>query len=408
MSTISASTTSTTAYKVVADTTGTLVLQTGSTPTTAATFDANQNMGLGVTPQTWQSTSKALQIGVTGAIRGRSDANLVNMMSNFYTDSAGTNKYIVADYATNYQQYQGTHAWYYAASGSAGGTASFTQAMTLDASGNLGVGTSSPAYKVEVKTSTAASIVDLLLLNNGGGSNGGGAGLRFEDAGAAARVAGVVFGPNENSGLGLGFYTSSSAGSAPTEKARIDSSGSFFVGTSTTWLSSAAYKQGGVQVGNANYAAIVGQAGGTARYGLFYDAANTYLTVTSGGTFYVYNTTNGVYLSANATSWTSNSDERLKDIIEPITNAASKVSSLRAVIGKYKTDEDGTRRSFLIGQDVQAVLPEAVTESQSKDQEQSYLGVQYTDVIPLLVAAIKEQQAIIETLTNRITALEAK
>jgi len=46
MSTISASTTSTTAYKVTADTTGALVLQTGATPTTAMTIDTSQNTTL--------------------------------------------------------------------------------------------------------------------------------------------------------------------------------------------------------------------------------------------------------------------------------------------------------------------------------------------------------------------------
>lgn len=46
MSTISASTTTTTAYKVTADTTGTLVLQTGATPTTAVTIDGSQNTTL--------------------------------------------------------------------------------------------------------------------------------------------------------------------------------------------------------------------------------------------------------------------------------------------------------------------------------------------------------------------------
>jgi hypothetical protein len=46
MSTISASTTSTTAYKVTADTTGALVLQTGATPTTAMTIDASQNVNI--------------------------------------------------------------------------------------------------------------------------------------------------------------------------------------------------------------------------------------------------------------------------------------------------------------------------------------------------------------------------
>ena len=214
MSTISASTTSTTAYKVTADTTGTLVLQTGSTPTTAATFDANQNMGLGVTPQTWQSTSKALQIGVTGAIRGRSDANLVNMMSNFYTDSAGTNKYIVTDYATNYQQYQGTHAWYYAASGSAGGSVSFTEAMRLDASGNLGIATASPGVKLHVVGDSYAS----------GEFGWGGTGAGASSLGFLAYTGGnSVIG--SRGATALAFYTNSS------ERARITSAGNLGVGT---------------------------------------------------------------------------------------------------------------------------------------------------------------------------------
>jgi len=104
----------------------------------------------------------------------------------------------------------------------------------------------------------------------------------------------------------------------------------------------------------------------------------------------------GVYLTDGATSWTGTSDERLKDIIEPINNAVSKVSSLRSVIGKYKNDSEGTRRSFLIAQDVQSVLPEAVDSTNS-----DALGVRYTEVIPLLVAAIKE-------LTARVQMLESK
>jgi len=110
---------------------------------------------------------------------------------------------------------------------------------------------------------------------------------------------------------------------------------------------------------------------------------------------YVVNSSAGVYLGAGSTAWASASDERLKDIIEPITNGLTKVASLRAVIGKFKTDAEGTRRSFLIAQDVQAVLPEAISTTMVKDDETNteYLGVSYTDVIPLLVAAIKELKA---------------
>ena len=57
MSTVSSSTTSTTAYKVTADTTGTLVLQTGSTPTTAVTIDGSQNV----------TFAKGFTVGATAA-----------------------------------------------------------------------------------------------------------------------------------------------------------------------------------------------------------------------------------------------------------------------------------------------------------------------------------------------------
>lgn len=118
------------------------------------------------------------------------------------------------------------------------------------------------------------------------------------------------------------------------------------------------------------------------------DNGNNYVVFNQGVT--------GVYVTDGGTTWTSLSDERLKDIIEPITDAAFRVSTLRAVVGKYKTDEAGVRRAFLIAQDVQKVLPEAVDAT-----NENRLGLQYTDTIPLLVAAIKE-------LTARIEKLEAK
>ena len=124
----------------------------------------------------------------------------------------------------------------------------------------------------------------------------------------------------------------------------------------------------------------------------------------SSGTFSIQSgQVNGVYLGATATSWASASDERIKDIIEPISNALIKVNGLRSIIGKYKTDEEGVRRSFLIAQDIQTQFPEAL---ESSDSER--LGVQYTDVIPLLVASIKELKAINDTQAETINALTAR
>jgi len=116
------------------------------------------------------------------------------------------------------------------------------------------------------------------------------------------------------------------------------------------------------------------------------------------------NTGGGVYLNgASATSWTAVSDERLKENLVDITDAAAKVSTLRAVVGNYTWDEEKSRKPFLIAQDVQAVLPEAVSASrQIKGDETEYLGVSYTEVIPLLVAAIKELKAEIDILKGNV------
>jgi hypothetical protein len=128
--------------------------------------------------------------------------------------------------------------------------------------------------------------------------------------------------------------------------------------------------------------------------------------VDSGNTIYIINQdSNGVYISNGGTSWTGLSDERLKTDLTPINDAINKVLTLRAVTGRFKTDEENVSRSFLIAQDVQAVLPEAVDV---RDDEQGTLGIRYTETIPLLVAAIKEQQAIITEQANAITALEAR
>jgi hypothetical protein len=114
---------------------------------------------------------------------------------------------------------------------------------------------------------------------------------------------------------------------------------------------------------------------------------------------YVQAQSGGVYLANGGTSWTSTSDERLKENLVLITDATNKVSTLRAVTGNLIADENKKSRSFLIAQDVQKVLPEAVNV---QDDEMQTLGVSYTDVIPLLVAAIQELKAEVDSLKQQL------
>ena len=143
MSTISSSTTSTTAYKVTADTTGTLSLQTGSGPTTAMYVDGSQNVGVGVTPSAWDSSRKAFQLNA-GSVYNTTAGDTIGVIQNGYNDGTGW-KRVAAGYASRHYQNNGAHYFDIAGTSTAGSAISFTQAMTLDASGNLLVGgTSNP------------------------------------------------------------------------------------------------------------------------------------------------------------------------------------------------------------------------------------------------------------------------
>jgi hypothetical protein len=123
-------------------------------------IDSSGNLGLGVTPSAW-STLRGFDIGTTGSLSshssGATDSAFVS--GNAYFN--GTNWiYKATSTATQYKMYGGVHSWYTAPSGTAGTAVTFTQAMTLDSSGNLLVG----------KTATTITGVGIGLIANGKGN----------------------------------------------------------------------------------------------------------------------------------------------------------------------------------------------------------------------------------------------
>ena len=122
------------------------------------TIASTGNLGLGVTPSAWDATGAGgpiIQIG-RGLLFG-ADTETRYIFNAYY--GTGNFRYIASSIAaSNYQQAAGEHRWYNAPSGTAGNTISFIQAMTLDASGRLGIGTTSPASRLNVagaKTNSA-------------------------------------------------------------------------------------------------------------------------------------------------------------------------------------------------------------------------------------------------------------
>jgi hypothetical protein len=136
---------------------------------------------------------------------------------------------------------------------------------------------------------------------------------------------------------------------------------------------------------------------------IFWDNTNNYFQIQStpaSSTIRAVAGTNGVELANGGTSWTGLSDIREKTIIKPITEAINAIRDFRTVIGRYNTDSEDVERAFLIAQDVQKTYPYAVTVGQDDNKT---LRLAYTELIPLMIKAIQELEAKINTLENTQT-----
>jgi len=119
--------------------------------------------------------------------------------------------------------------------------------------------------------------------------------------------------------------------------------------------------------------------------------------------------TAGAQLSAGATSFTTFSDERLKENVEPVENALQSLSGLRTV--KYHLKDvdspEDKKKIGVIAQDLVGVIDEVIDPTFRTGDDIEYMGIRYTELVPVLIKAIQEQQDLIESLTARIAALES-
>jgi hypothetical protein len=130
--------------------------------------------------------------------------------------------------------------------------------------------------------------------------------------------------------------------------------------------------------------------------------------IDTGGNYFIYNpTSTGVYMPFNQNYWASNSDRRIKRDVVEMTNCLENISNIRPVYYNYQFDEDNQpRRIGFIAQEWQEQYPEVVSSTTRDDCDFDVLGLAYSETMPVLLGAIKEQQALIENLKARIESFE--
>jgi hypothetical protein len=307
------------------------------------------------------NTSPSYKLDVTGTGRftgaltlsastGFPSVGLLNRSSdnNLYIVSASSG-FVLLDNSQNtmYNATPTSHTW----------QISNSPKMTLNSSGNVGIGTSSPAALLDVNgiayfRSASGIYTDLITAYSGGN-------------------VGIIYGASGNLII--------SGGSGATERMRITSGGN-------------------VAIGIAGFAStnerLVVRGGGSTSSSFSLVAQNV------SGTTFIYVRDDGYLYSASA--W-SGSDLRLKENITDLDNGLDKILNLKA----RKFDFiDGFKNQYgFIAQELQEVIPDAVSVFQEEDE---MLAIKMDFIVPHLVKALQESHEIIKDLEARIVTLESK
>ncbi len=137
---------------------------------------------------------------------------------------------------------------------------------------------------------------------------------------------------------------------------------------------------------------------GTLRGYVYVDSSSNIGFLNSGGSWSLRCDNSGnVTATGDLTAY---SDARIKTEVKTVEDALDKVLALRGVTYKRTDTEDKSTKIGVIAQEVKEVLPEVVSEN-----EDGMLTVSYGNMVGVLIEAMKEQQAMIETLEAKIELL---
>ena len=421
-------------------------------------LDSSGNLGLGVTPSAWLSAFKAFELS-SGSIAAISTNELDIGQNNFYSASLGTWAYKNTSGATQYRQTGSEHRWFTAPSGTAGNAISFTQAMTLDASGNLGVGTTSPSTRLHV---AGGSVTEVRVVSSGslvtgsaslirfGGSNSATSGY-FGYGGSASTIdvwnslsGAITFGTSNleraridssgnitsttseaylyftstysvgsntrasirtvgaggGSGYGgdLRFSTRAPNNAWNTDAVTIDSSGNLLVGT-TSQAAGLGFSASAI---SGAYGPVFRSTGGTG-----FEAADFWNITTTGDNVFCYFRTEAggtvrgsvqYNRAGGLTAYNTTSDYRAKDIIGPVTDSGALIDSVPVYMGKMKgaTQE----RPMFIAHETPAYAHTGEKDAVDADGNPVYQQMDVSALVPVMWAEI-------QSLRQRLAALES-
>jgi hypothetical protein len=262
-----------------------------------------------------------------------------------------------------------------------------SERLRITSSGNVGIGETSPDRQLHLKSSLPA--------------------IRLEDSDVSglyheffASTAGFfqfkADGGNVQSGSGFLFQVDNS------EKMRINSDGNVLIGTSSNRPDE--INDNGIAIHNSgkqyqfstsDFAVLKSSSTGTKiffRYGTS-GSQNTQIGSIS-------------YPTTSSVAYNTTSDYRLKENVVDMTGALDRVEQLQPKRFNFIQDPEITFDGFL-AHEVQSVIPEAITgEKDAVDDEGNpeYQGIDQSKIVPLLVGAIKELKAEIETLKSQINS----
>jgi hypothetical protein len=257
------------------------------------------------------------------------------------------------------------------------------EAMRIDSSGQVGIGTTSPNELLNIHENSSD-----------------GSWLRITNSTTGVGASGLLVGINSNEEAALLQYEAKPIkfSTSATERMRIDSSGNLLVGTTSNSLSSAP-GFGVLPAGNAASSPFVFSSSDSS-----VNSQITWVAYSRGASAYRFYVGYGGTIYATSTSITAISDESLKENVRDLDKGLDTINALQPRRFDWKNG-DGNDIMGFVAQEVEEVMPELVHDYQYNDEE-TKLGLRMGDMVPSMVKAIQELSAQVNELKAEVAALK--